>query len=87
MYAQKFGVQRVSRKYNRKRSYIFFWLKRYDGSIESLQPKSRRPHSHPNQQIKLIYDMHRRNPAIGMVDYGADCRNAVKPDAWTLCSG
>ena len=25
------------------------WVKRYDGTIESLRLKSRRPHSHPNQ--------------------------------------
>lgn len=72
VYAQKFGVQRASRRYNRTRSYIYFWLKRYDGSIESLRPRSRRPHSHPNQhtpeEIKLIRDMRRRNPDIGMVD-------------------
>ena len=71
-YAQKYGVQRASRKYNRARSYIYFWLKRYDGSIESLQPQSRRPHSHPNQhtpeEIKLIRDMRRRNPNLGLVE-------------------
>ena len=71
-YAQKFGVQRASLKYNRTRSYIYFWLKRYDGTIESLRPQSRRPHSHPNQhtpeEIKLICDMHRRNPDIGIVE-------------------
>ena len=71
-YAQKFGVQRASRKYNRPRSYIYFWLKRYDGSMESLRPQSRRPHSHPNQhtpeEIKLIRDMRRRNPNLGLVE-------------------
>lgn len=25
-YAQKYGVSRASRKYNRRRSYIYFWL-------------------------------------------------------------
>ena len=71
-YAQKYGVQRASRKYNRTRSYIYFWLKRYDGTIESLRPQSRRPHSHPNQhtpeEIKLICDMRRRNPNLGIVE-------------------
>ena len=32
-YAQRFGVARASRKYNKSKSYIYFWLKRYDGSI------------------------------------------------------
>ena len=71
-YARKHGVERASRKYNRARSYIYFWLKRYEGTIESLRSQSRRPHSHPNQhtleELKLICDMRRRNPNIGLVE-------------------
>ena len=48
-YAQKYGVSRASRKYNKSRSYIYFWRARYDGSLQSLACRSRRPHSHPNQ--------------------------------------
>ncbi len=29
-YAQKNGVSRASRKYNKSRSYIYFWKARYD---------------------------------------------------------
>lgn len=46
-YAEKFGVARASRKYNETKSYIYFWKARYDGSIESLACRSRRPHSLP----------------------------------------
>jgi hypothetical protein len=71
-YAKENGVARASRKYNRARSYIYFWLARYDGSLESLRPYSKRPHSHPNQhsqaEIKLIQDMRRRNPTLGMIE-------------------
>jgi len=71
-YAQKFGVSRASRKYNKSRSYIYFWLSRWDGSVASLACQSRRPHSHPNQhteqELKLIRDMRRRNPNLGMVE-------------------
>ena len=71
-YAQKFGVAQASRKYNKSKSYIYFWLKRYDGSIESLACQSRRPHSHPNAhteaELKLIHDMRRRNPDLGLVE-------------------
>ena len=35
-YAEKYGVSRASRKYNKTRSYIYFWKARYDGTIESL---------------------------------------------------
>ena len=71
-YAEKFGVSRASRKYNKGRSYIYFWKARWDGTVESLACQSRRPHSHPNQhteaEMKLIQDMRRRNPNLRMVE-------------------
>ena len=71
-YAAKYGVSRASRKYNKSRSYIYFWKARWDGTVESLARQSRRPHSHPNQhteaELKLIRDMRRRNPRLGMVE-------------------
>lgn len=72
-FALKHGVSKASRKYNRARSSIYFWLNRYDGTIESLACKSRRPHSHPNQhtpeELKLIKNMRRRNPSLGLVEF------------------
>ena len=71
-YAEKYGVSRASRKYNKSRSYIYFWKQRWDGSVASLACQSRRPHSHPNQhteaELKLIRDMRRRNPLLGMIE-------------------
>ena len=71
-YVEKHGVKRASRKYNKSRSYIYFWNARWDGTAESLACRSRRPHSHPNQhteaELKLIWDMRRRNPQLGMVE-------------------
>ena len=71
-YAKKYGVSLASRKYNKSRSYIYFWLNRYDGSLESLACRSRRPHSHPNQhkdsELTLIRNMRRRNPNLGMIE-------------------
>ena len=71
-YAEKYGVSRASRKYNKSRSYIYFWKARWDGTEASLACQSRRPHSHPNQhteaELKLIRDMRRRNPNLGMVE-------------------
>ena len=71
-YAEKYGVSRASRKYNRSRSYIYFWRARWDGRVESLACQSRRPHSHPNQhteaELKLIRDMRRRDPQLGLVE-------------------
>ena len=69
-YAEKYGVSRASRRYNKSRSYIYFWKARWDGSVESLACQSRRPHHHPNQhteaELKQIRDMRRRNPDLGL---------------------
>ena len=71
-YAEKYGVSRASRKYNKSRSYIYFWKKRWDGTPESLACQSRRPHSHPNQHTEAENTrssvMRRRNPHLGMVE-------------------
>ena len=71
-YAKKYGVARASRKYNKGRSYVYFWLARYDGGITSLACRSRRPHSHANQhtaeEIQLVKNLRRRNPQLGMVE-------------------
>lgn len=72
-YATKYGVSKASRKYNKARSYIYFWLGRYDGTIDSLACRSRRPHSHPSahtqQELKLIADIRRRNPRLGLLEF------------------
>ena len=70
-YANKYGVSKAAVKYKTNRQYIYRWKRRYDGSLESLRDRSRRPHHHPNQhtpaEIKLISDMRRRNPDAGLV--------------------
>jgi len=72
-FALKHGVSKASRKYNKARSFIYFWLKRYDGSIQSLAAKSKRPHSHPNQhqpdELLLIRNMRRRSPNLGLMEF------------------
>ena len=71
-FALRHGVCKASRRHNRVRSYIYFWLKRYDGTLESLACRSRRPHSHPNQHTEeektLLRNMCRRNPRLGRVE-------------------
>lgn len=67
------NVSKASRRYNKSRSYIYFWFKRYDGTLESLACKSRRPHSHPKQhtekELTLIRNMRRRNPNLGLIEF------------------
>lgn len=71
-YAEKYGVSKASRKYNKSRSYIYFWKNRFDGSMESLSCQSRRPHKHPNQhteaELTMIRNMRRRDPRLGIVE-------------------
>lgn len=66
-YADKYGVSRASRKYNKSRPEAA--LERECG-LPRLP--FRRPHSHPSQhteaELKLIRDLRRRNPTLGMLE-------------------
>ena len=70
-YAEKHGVTKAAIHYHVNRQYVYRWKNRYDGSWDSLRNLSTRPHSHPNQhtpqELKLIFDMRRRNPHTGLV--------------------
>jgi len=71
-YAKAMGVTKTARKYNKCRQYIYFWLKRYDGTIESLGDRSRRPRHHPNQhtpaEVELVKRIHRHNKQLGLME-------------------
>jgi len=77
-YAEKYGVTKAAVKYKTNRQYIYRWKRRFDGSLESLRERSRRPHHHPNQhtpqEAKLISDMRRRNPDAGLVVFWVKLR-------------
>ena len=47
-YSEKYGVTKAAIRYKTNRQYIYRWLKRYDGTVESLKDRSYRPHHHPN---------------------------------------
>ncbi len=70
-YAKRFGVSQAARTYHRNRQFIYRLLWRYDGTMESILPRSRRPHHHPNQhtseEMALIQRMRRRHPHDGLV--------------------
>ena len=70
-FAQKHGVTKAAVRYHTNRQYIYRWMKRYDGTLHSLEDRSHRPHRHPNQhtpeEIKLILNMRHRNPDAGIV--------------------
>ena len=78
LYAKKHGVTKAAIHYRTNRQYIYRWMKRYDGTLQSLADRSHRPHSHANQhrpeEIKLIDDMRRRNPNAGLVVFWVKLR-------------
>ena len=77
-YSLKYGVTKAAIRYRLNRQYIYRWRKRYDGTLQSLADRSHRPHHHPNQhtekELKLIRDMRRRNPNMGLVVFWVKLR-------------
>lgn len=78
LYSQKYGVTKAAIRYKTNRQYIYRWLKRYDGTLQSLADKSHRPHHHPNEhtadELKLIADMRKRNMNAGLVVFWVKLR-------------
>ena len=70
-FSRKYGVAKAAYKFWKCKRTIYRWRNRYDGTLESLKDKSRRPHSHPNQhteeEIKLIKNYKRNNKDTGLV--------------------
>ena len=76
LYRQTKDIGFVCRRYHISKASLMRWNKRYDGSRESMAPKSHRPHSpHPNahteKELTWIKNLHRRNPNISVCEmYG-----------------
>ncbi|MEI3356652.1 MAG: DDE-type integrase/transposase/recombinase [Clostridia bacterium] len=79
-FSYKYGVTKAAIKFEESRRTIYRWRERYDGTLESLKDKSRRPHSHPNQhteeEIKLIRNYKRNNKETGLVVLWVKLRKA-----------
>ena len=71
--ADKHGVTKAAIKYRTYRRFICRLRYRYDGTPESLAPKSRRPHHPPNEhsdeEIALIRQMRKYHPNTGLVRF------------------
>ena len=67
----KYGVTKAAIRFGENRRTIYRWIKRYDGTLESLKDKSRRPHHHPKEhtekEIKLIKNYKNNNKETGLV--------------------
>lgn len=48
----KYGVTKAAIKFEENRRTIYRWIERYDGTLESLKDKSRRPNSHPKEHTE-----------------------------------
>ena len=79
-YAKKYGgrAERAENTINHVHIYIF-WLKRWDGGVESLAVKSRRPHHHPNrhtkEEIDLIKGITNETQRLSFPNYGIVSEN------------
>ena len=76
LYRQEKDIDFVCRRYHISKPSLMRWNKLYDGTKESLMPKSHKPHSpHPNahteEELKWIRDYHKRTPDISVCElYG-----------------
>ena len=66
-------IRKILSFYHIKRSSLYRWLKRFDGSKESLLDKSHKPLSdHPNKLkediVKKVLNLHKRNPDQSFVE-------------------
>ena len=80
-YAIKYGVTKAARRYHTYRQFVYRQLEKYDGSVRSLELKSRKPHSSPNahthEELKLIKNMLRRNGRYGLAEVYVRCQSKV----------
>ena len=70
-YRQTKDVGFVCRRYHISKASLTRWNKRYDGTKDSLAPKSERPYSprpnaHTETELEWIRNLHRRNPNISV---------------------
>ena len=79
-FSYKYGVTKTAIKFNECRRTIYRWRERYDGSLDSLKDKSKKPHYHPNQhteeEIKMIKNYKNNNKDTGLVVLWVKLREA-----------
>jgi len=79
-FSLKYGVRKAAVKFGEWPKTIYRWISRYDGSIESLKDKSRKPKSHPRQhtaeEIELIKRYKANNKETGLVVFWVKLRQA-----------
>lgn len=92
LYRQTKDMDFVLRRYHISKASLMRWNKQYDGTRESLMPKSHKPHrQHPNahteEELSWIRNYHRRNPNISVCElYANSVRRRPTADTQALCT-
>ena len=82
LYRQTKDIDFVLRRYHISKASLMRWNKLYDGTRESLAPKSHRPHSqHPNahkeEELSWIRNYHRHSPNISICELYGKLRKSL----------
>lgn len=82
LYRQTEDISFVCRRYHISKASLMRWNKAYNGTRESLEPKSHRPHSqHPNahteEELRAIRNYLRRNPDISVCELYGKLRQEI----------
>lgn len=77
--AIKYGVTKAARRYHTNRQFVYRQLEKYDGTVQSLALKSRKPKNSPNahteDELNLIRHMLRRNGVYGFAEVYMRCKS------------
>lgn len=78
----KSSVRHICRQYHISKSSLMRWNKKFDGTKESLENKSRRPktphpNSHTEHELNKIKNLIRRNPNIGLTELYTKLRHQI----------
>lgn len=77
-----YSVYHICQKYHISKASLMRWNKNFDGSMDSLKEKSRKPHTpHPNShtayELSKIDHLIRRNPEIGLTELYTKLRHQI----------
>lgn len=76
LYSKGYSLSLVCRRYHVSKSSLLRWMKKFDGTKESLinkshKPLSKHPNAHTDEEIKWIKDYTKRNPHVTLPElYG-----------------
>lgn len=77
-YAKKHGVTKAAKHYHTYRNFVYRQLEKYDGTVQSLAFKSRKPrHSptaHTEEELALIKQMLKKNGNYGLAEVYVQCK-------------